>query len=265
METATRTASARPAVDNTDWLKTAAIIFVAIDHFGYYFMESDLWWSVLGRFAAPVFFFLLGYGRSTRVPALWIVAGIVLTVLDSAGNGWTWVAPNILLSFALIRWMRPLVVKLLVRHDALALAVIATALVAAAPFAGPMIEYGTSGWLWALFGLLQRLHADADPGLAPVSTLAPVRFGLVALAAAVFLWREQAAYGFPDPAFITFLVEMVLLVVVLYLYRRGPSALQPPVPASSVLRFVGRHTFDLYVLQLLASEALVALVPGLAP
>jgi hypothetical protein len=38
------------AVDNTDWLKTAAIILVAVDHIGYFFIEdpsggafSDAW------------------------------------------------------------------------------------------------------------------------------------------------------------------------------------------------------------------------------
>ena len=41
----------RAVVDNTDWLKTAAIIFVMVDHFGYFFMEDDLWWSAFGRFA----------------------------------------------------------------------------------------------------------------------------------------------------------------------------------------------------------------------
>ena len=48
-------------IDNTDWLKSAAIILVAIDHFGFFFVENAEWWSVLGRLAAPVFFFLIGF------------------------------------------------------------------------------------------------------------------------------------------------------------------------------------------------------------
>ena len=55
------------AVDNTDWLKTAAIILVAVDHIGHFFMEDDKWWSVFGRLAAPTFFFLMGCpGRDSR-------------------------------------------------------------------------------------------------------------------------------------------------------------------------------------------------------
>ena len=35
--TSTRT----PPVDNTDWLKTVAIVLVLVDHIGYFFIEDD--------------------------------------------------------------------------------------------------------------------------------------------------------------------------------------------------------------------------------
>jgi uncharacterized membrane protein len=101
---ATRSKLKPRVVDNTDWLKAAAIILVLIDHFGYFFMDDDLWWSVLGRFAAPIFFFLVGYAKSRKIPLHWIGLGVALTLLDSANADWDWVAPNILLSFVLIRF-----------------------------------------------------------------------------------------------------------------------------------------------------------------
>ncbi|MGE3833115.1 MAG: TraX family protein, partial [Parvibaculaceae bacterium] len=110
----------RTAVDNTDWLKTFAIIMVAIDHTGYFFIEDADWWSVFGRLAAPVFFFLMGYAHTRRVPLLWIGVGLVLTLLESWNANWTWVSPNILLSFALIRLARPYVHSLAQRHGWLA-------------------------------------------------------------------------------------------------------------------------------------------------
>src|SRR3974377_1164736 len=102
-------------VDNTDWIKTAAIILVAVDHIGYFFMEDDAWWSVFGRFAAPTFFFLMGYAQTRTVPSYWIWLGVILTLLDSSNNNWNWVAPNILLNFALIRLARPYM-QMLVQH-----------------------------------------------------------------------------------------------------------------------------------------------------
>jgi hypothetical protein len=104
-----RSKHAAPAVDNTDWLKTAAIVLVSIDHIGHFFMQDDYWWGVFGRLAAPTFFFLIGYAQTRTVPHYWIWLGIILTLLESWNAGWTWVAPNILLSFALVRFARQFV------------------------------------------------------------------------------------------------------------------------------------------------------------
>jgi hypothetical protein len=97
----------RSAVDNTDWLNAAGIVLVSVDQFGYFFMEDELWWSAFGRLAAPIFFFLLGFAQTRTVPLRWIWIGVVLTLLESWNADWTWVAPNILLSLALIRIARP--------------------------------------------------------------------------------------------------------------------------------------------------------------
>jgi len=70
-------------------------------------MEDDLWWSVFGRVAAPIFFFLIGFVQGRTVPLHWIWLGVVLTLLENWNADWTWVAPNILLSLALIRIARP--------------------------------------------------------------------------------------------------------------------------------------------------------------
>ena len=120
--TSTPHRSLRIPVDNTDWLKTAAIILVAVDHFGHFFVRDDRWWSVFGRLAAPTFFFLMGYAQTRTVPLHWIWLGVILTLLDSWNAGWTWVAPNILLSLAFIRFARPHVETLLQRYGWVAFA-----------------------------------------------------------------------------------------------------------------------------------------------
>src|SRR6516165_5689746 len=81
------------AVDNTDWLKTAAIVLVAVDHIGYFFMEDDTWWSVFGRLAAPTFFFLMGYAQTRAIPSYCISRGVPPAILDSSNSNWSCVAP----------------------------------------------------------------------------------------------------------------------------------------------------------------------------
>jgi len=103
-------------VDNSDWLKTTAIILVVVDHIGYFFIEDEGWWSVFGRLAAPSFFFLLGYAQTRTVPLHWLWLGVFLTLLDSWNTDWTWVAPNILFSLAFIRIVRPYVKNFMLDH-----------------------------------------------------------------------------------------------------------------------------------------------------
>ena len=172
VDDATRSKSVSPPVDDTDWLKTAAIIFVSIGHFGYFFVEDARWWSVVGRLAAPTFFFLIGYARSRTVPLNWIWLGIVLTVLESWNADWAWVAPNILLSFAFIRLARPHVERLVERYGWAAFVVLVCGLLAVLPLAAKCFDYGSEGWLWALFGLYQRRYVDgrAAAQLAGAST-----------------------------------------------------------------------------------------------
>ena len=147
-------------VDNADWLKTVAIIAVAVGHIGHFFIRDDQWWSVFGRLAAPTFFFLIGYARARSVPFYWIWLGIILTVLESLNADWNWVSPNILLSFALLRAVRPYALAFLQRYGWIALAILVCALIGLVPVTGKVADYGAGGWLWALFGLCQRIYVD---------------------------------------------------------------------------------------------------------
>jgi carboxyl-terminal processing protease len=280
VDDARRSQGVSHAVDDTDWLKTAAIIFVAIGHFGYFFIEDDTWWSVFGRLAAPAFFFLSGYARGRAVPLSWIGLGVILTVLDSWNSDWAWVAPNILLSFAFIRFARPRVERLLERYGWAAFVVLVCGLLAVLPLAAKCFDYGSEGWLWALFGLYQRRYVDgaaaaqlagaSSPGLASQPSSATrtnanlIRLAACVVAAAVYVWQEQKEFSFPPIPFAIFVLELAALSVCLCLFRRGPSRLQPPESAAGIVRFIGRRTLLIYAVQLAGSELLVNLLPDRA-
>ena len=277
MHDATRSDPAPPAVDNTDWLKTAAIIFVSAGHFGFFFMEDELWWSVFGRFAAPPFFFLVGYAQSRTVPLHWIWIGVILTLLESWNADWTWVAPNIFFSFVLIRIARPYVQMLLQNRGWLAFVVLVCVLFALLPAAAKIVDYGAEGWLWALFGLCQRRYLDGISAAttdgtrgAPVPTLtATDAAGLMRLlacliAAVVFVWQEQKEFSFPAVHLAVVILGLGVLSISLCLFTRGESRFQPPEKIASTLRFVGRRTLAIYAIQLAGSELLVKLLPDLS-
>ena len=277
--TSHRNAQTSHFVDNTDWLKTAAIILVALDHFGHFFMEDDSWWSVFGRLAAPTFFFLMGYAQTGTVPLNWIWLGVILTLLESWNANWTWVAPNILLSFALIRSARPYVQILLQRHGWAAFAFLVAALLAVLSITAKIVDYGSEGWLWALFGLCQRTYVDSRSATdldGPAQSSAPPapamkeNAGLMRLlacfaAVVVCVWQEQREYSFPPIQFAVFIFCIGVWSASLCLFLRGPSRIQPPEAIAGAFRFIGRHTLEIYAIQLAGSELLVKLVPDVAP
>src|SRR5271163_4712000 len=103
----------------------------------------------------------MGYAHTRTFPLRWIWLGVILTLLESWNANWTWVAPNILLSLALIRSARPYGQILLQRHGWAALVFLVSALLAVSSIAGNLVDYGSEGWLWALFGLCQRMYVDS--------------------------------------------------------------------------------------------------------
>ncbi len=258
-------------VDNTDWLKTAAIILVLIDHIGYFFIDDGDWWSVFGRLAAPVFFFLIGYAHTSKVPLQWLMLGVILTVLESANNDWAWVAPNILLSFALVRLGLPHLRKLVEKQGWVAFAVIAAVLVALLPIAGKVVDYGSEGWLWALLGFAQRMYADRSAVNDSVAAGKPSRATAIigvlvcAVAAGAYVWQEQKEFDFSEIQLTTFIVCVGVLSLSLCLFARGPSRIQPPAAFAGALSFIGRHTLAIYAIELAAFEILILLVPALSP
>ena len=65
--------------------------------------------------------------------------------------------------------------------------------------------------------------------------------------------------------FKVFFLGVGVLSTGLCLFLRGPSRIQPPEVIAGALRFIGRHTLEIYAIQLAGSELLVKLVPDLAP
>ena len=265
-------------VDNTDWLKAAAIILVTIGHFGYFFIESADWWSVAGRLAAPPFFFMIGYARSRTIPLRWIGLGIALTLLDSWNNDWTWMALNILLSFALIRIVRPRVQTLLQTYGWPAFVIFTGVLIAVLPLVTNVFDYGAEGWLWSLFGLCQRMYIEhrrvvdnvgTPQSLSTSANAIPKGMGLIRLlaclvAVAVYLRQEQAEFLFTGVQFTVFLLGTGLLSLSLCLFQRGPSRIQPVKSITNALHFIGRHTLEIYAIQLAGFELIILLIPQIA-
>jgi uncharacterized membrane protein YcfT len=84
-------------------------------------------------------------------------------------------------------------------------------------------------------------------------------------AAVIYVWQEQKDFSFSQVQLAAFILGVSILAVSLCLFRHGPSRIQPPEPIAGTLRYIGRHTLEIYAIQLAGSEILIKLMPDLAP
>lgn len=83
-----------------DALKILGIAFMVIDHIGWYLMNDYMPFRLLGRMAAPFFFFLIGFTGKMHVNVFLIVYGLILSLTGGLYSQHFWI--NILLNFILI-------------------------------------------------------------------------------------------------------------------------------------------------------------------
>lgn len=238
-----------PPITTTDLLKFAGLAFVLADHTGLFFAPDEEWWRVFGRAAAPIFFFLIGFARTSSVPFTWLVLGAALTALDAyVSNGLDDVTLNILFNFALIRLVMPKVEThvLTSRAGAPALALFCAAMI---PLAAVILEYGAEGWLWALFGLVTR------EAIAKASPHARLQRNLVgAFCVAIYLIVEMRDFEFETVQTITLCVLIVMLGLVLASFRRADAPFQAPAPIAHAFRWMGRRSLEIYAVSLFAMQ-----------
>jgi hypothetical protein len=240
------------AVTTTDLWKAGAIVLVLVDHYGLYFVAEPAPWRLVGRLAAPVFFFLIGYARTDRVPWSWIVLGAALTaerMLTEPAPGDLFA--NILISFALLRAAILPAVREWVMPSPRGVAGLVLASTALIPWSKPLLEYGTEGWLFAFFGLGHRLAGESTN---PRTTWA--RNTLALAAPTAWLISETANFGFGPGQAAILAVLLGALAAALARFRRQTLVRQPPEPMAAALRFAGRWTLEIYAVTLFGMHIL---------
>ena len=228
-----------------DLLKTLAIIFMVVDHIGYFFYPEEMWWRIVGRFSVPIWFFLIGYAETRDIPKLfWWCAGIVVVSAVVAGEHLFPV--NIIFTLILARrgvdWMFRGAMR---NKEAFAGMFFFLFLMS-----GPsmiFIEYGTLGMLFTLFGTIvkRRGHVTA-PRWMIASYVAAVLMAYV-LMQSILLPSLTGAH------FVAFAVGMVFLCAGLYAYK--PFVFEKVNAKSfapvALLQLCGRRTLEIYVLHLM--------------
>ena len=237
-------------ITSYDLLKTFAVIFMIIDHTGYYFFQDDNWWRVAGRLCVPVWFFLIGYARSRDLGLkMWVGMGVL--VLASCVSGGSLLPLNILATMLVIRFViDPIMMRVQMNHQALwPLSVCLLFMTFPTSY---LFEYGSLAIIMAMFGWLVRHQHEYPGGVRQTQAF-------FFFAYASFVVMQVILFGFKDNQIMVLAGGILAVMCVLMAFRPVTFAgtgdgmsgvLWAPV------RFMGRWTLEIYVVHLVVFHAL---------
>lgn len=238
------------AVNSHDLLKVFAISVMVIDHVGYFFVDDNVWMRAVGRMAAPLFFFMVGYSGSYRFKWQILMLGVALSTisfLTSTSSGIERFLPlNILLSFILIKLIMDRFDPAAQTSDSL-VAILVILVVVSIPTYFFIVEYGSLGLCYAIGArLLTQRHPLARFWMC---TTAAVHFLFEMVA--ILIWNPAAPasilpYAIPFLAAIFGINLAIFLNYRLRTFNIGFSWIRVPVI------YVSRYSLQIYFFHLAA-------------
>jgi len=232
-----------------DFLKSAAIILMIVDHLGAYFFPEEMWFRALGRICVPMWFFLIGYARTRDIPnQMWIGALILIAADPMTGAA---VFPmNILVTMMAIRLsLDYLMTKSL--ESPLKLWAVSVLLFLLIIPTYVLSDYGTIGFFLAMFGYCVRLKQDTG------DTRVLTHFMM--FSAGCLILVSQIVFGFSTPQFVVMSGGIILTILGLQYFKAMTFPVlsnRLPWAIKGLIQLTGRRTLEIYVIHLVLFKIL---------
>lgn len=253
-----------------DLLKTFAVIFMIIDHVGFYFLtpaigagagDPHLWLRAVGRWCVPIWFFLIGYGRSGAIPLSLMIGAGILTAMNFI-TGMFLFPLNALISMMIIRLVIPYVVRFaFASREGMGGTII---MIGMGYFiTNDLFEYGTVGVLMAMMGYMVREWRDRTNFIVRFNQRT-LKIGAAVAVAAVIL-SQYYVFQFDMAQGVVMAIGMAVVFAILFMVRPTIYPLLSNnlfIVFKSIIQLGGRRTMEIYVIHLMAFKV-TALVFGL--
>lgn len=200
------------SLNSYDALKLSAMLWMSIDHVGYYLITDEEIWRLIGRLAMPIFCFLVGYNRHYRFSSHVFWVAVAISCVDIARGHYY--QQNILWTI--------LVIRALLAHmpERFWNSYIPGVILGCYLWFIPTIvfvDYGTLALLWALLGY----HVSRTPDRMGIITA----YAASALLLTVFMtwdaFTHHTLYG------ICAIIALCVLTAKLMLFRITPWHTRP--------------------------------------
>jgi len=237
-----------------DILKSIAVPIMVIDYLGTYFFPDNLELRAIGRLCVPIWLFLIGYAHSRRVDGRLIGGALLIAVLDYIIVG-DFHGLNILCTIILLRLTLDPLLKWLGTSVPRLTGVTFFCFIFA-PLTQLIVDYGTMAYVLAIWGALtRRLVPDEKEN--PFLALA---YGAIALA--LYTAVEILDFRFNAAEITLLILGNIFNFYALTLYLPRTRHVDMPNAApwfTSMLSWLGRHSLEFYVCQLLLMYAVIFL------
>ncbi len=182
-----------------DTLKSLAIIAMIIDHTGSYFLTQTEALRVIGRISAPIFFFLVGYSKSTKIDQNILIYAILLQVTYIIFDQPRQLILNILFIILILRYCNRFF-KYLNPLNLVIIFIIAMTLNLSAR---QYFEYGTISLMFSILGYYIREQKDTD-----------LIYPLAILIMVFHICFQEHLFRFSIELFFTMIIILLSLVIV---------------------------------------------------
>ena len=245
-------------VTHLDLIKTFAVIIMIIDHIGMYFFNDWLWFRALGRIGgAPVWFFLIGYAHTRKIPDRLFIGALILAAADFILFQKVF-AMSALVTIILLRLTIDHVMNFALQNRYLF--VVSSVLLAFAYiFTQMLFEYGTLALFFAMAGYMtrQRERIERETFVTKWDY-----YGFLTFTFFMFIFMQNAIFGF-DVVQFTFMALCTAAVMVVLVTMEPMTFPQIRQPQKRFLMFCGRRTLDIYVAHLVLFKIIVFILVNL--
>lgn len=231
------------AANTHDLYKAIGIILMIIDHIGFYLLSNDLWFRILGRGAAPLFYCLVGYNGKVHLTTKLIVYGTILSLTMLFFGADIWV--NILFTFVAAELLIKHIPVDKMSHGSRVGIFIFGIIIHTIIF--PYVEYGTSG---ILIALTMNWKVKKVP------------YGTTWLAAALifhYAW-QSLTFGILDDLYMMYVILAMTVISWLALRLYGLEKLDFPKFLELPIKLLSRYSLDIYFIHLISFQAIALLI-----
>jgi len=236
-------------VNSHDLIKAFALVTMTLDHVGIFLMPDELWLRAIGRITFPVWFFLIGYARGSRITSeLLVYAGLLLVI--QAVSTHTIFPMNALVSIIFCR----LALSIWHHYRWLERYPVETIALCVSLFLLSMylFEYGTLAIGFAFAGRMLR-EGKQGPRLQI----------LWVVLTAFFVVMQLANFDFDLAQMLWVTLGTFAVCWWLYHFRVTPVAMRP-LPGQ-VIMLLSRYSLEYYVLHRAALQLIGVFVLGIVP